>query len=606
MDGVVAEPPSRARSTPVCDHCGEPCPAASAGSGPAFCCGGCELAWALCAGGDNEDADQGRAQVALVRFVVGAFFAMNVMAFSLVLYAQPHAPTDSDAALFAQAFRVLAACASLPALALLGLPLALGVWRAPRARPTDALVMLGVGGATFASFRAVLTGVGHVYLDTACMTLLFLHLGRFMSARARARAAASVRRAASATPREAHRLDGEVPGLAPLEAIPVGARIRVDPEQVVPLDGRVIGEPARLDQAPVTGESRPIPRAEGEAVFAGSRVLGPAPLVMEVTGGVGQRLLDEMDALLEVARRRGTPLLGLADRVSRFFLFGVATLAVITFFFWSPRIGGEVALTHALAVLLAACPCALGVAAPLAHLRALAHAAERGVAVRDGGALERLASVDTVFFDKTGTLTRPTAGGNEELRPGAVEAIRRLRKLGLEIRVLSGDTPDRVEAVAAALEVPAEAELLPQEKAACVEEARTTRRILYVGDGMNDAPGLGLAHVGIALGDGTELARQAAEVVLLRPDPGLVPDLVILGRRARSRLARNLSWAFGYNLALLGLAASGHLHPGLAAAAMVVSSLSLVAASARPLALPKRRRTATSAPGTPEVARAHP
>lgn len=536
--------------------------------------------------------------------MVGAFFAMNVMAFSLVLYAQPEAPTDPDAAMFAQIFRVLASLASLPALALLGLPLAASVWRAPRARPTDALVLLGVGGATVASYRALLSGAGHVYFDTASMTLLFLHLGRFMSARARATAATSVRRAASATPTEAVRVDGPSPETLPLEEVPVGAHLQVEPEGVVPLDGRVIGEPVHLDQAPVTGESRPVPRAPGEAVFAGSRVLGPGALRFEVTGGVGSRLLDEMDALLETARQRGTPLLGLADRISRVFLVGVAVLAVLTFAYWAPRSGTDQALTHALAVLLAACPCALGVAAPLAHLRALAHAAEQGVAVRDGGALERLAEVDTVFFDKTGTLTRPTSGGNEELRPGAIEAIRRLKKLGLEVRVLSGDTPDRVDAVAATLDVPAEAQLLPQDKAARVEEAIATRRLLYVGDGMNDAPGLGLAHVGIALGDGTELARQAAEVVLLRPDPGLVPDLVLLGRRARSRLARNLSWAFGYNLLLLALGATGHLHPAMAAAAMVVSSLSLVAASARPLALPRRKPSADAA--APEVARALP
>lgn len=532
--------------------------------------------------------DEGVARVALVRFVLGAFGAMNVMAFSLVLYGPEFlggdVPGNADHLAFLQVFRVLAALVALPTLVLLGWPLWTSV-RAPRraaSRATDLLALVGVGAAFAFSLRSLALGSGHVYFDTACMTLLFLNLGRFLSARARAQATESVRALADALPRVARRADadGEVREVA-LEEVGRGDRIRVLRGGVVPLDGIVRGAPASLDQSVVTGESRPVVRQVGQAVYAGSFLLDRDPMELEVTGVLGERLIEEMDRLLEAARRETTPFLGLADRLAGAFLDLVLLVALGTLGAWWWRAGAEAGVLAALSVVLVACPCALGIAAPLAHLVGLRRAARLGVAVRDGAALERLARVDLVLLDKTGTLTEPGARKQDErLRPGAVEAVRDLRARGLEVVVLSGDDPDRVARLGARLgDVEARGGLLPDAKVEAVRQAAAGRRVLFVGDGLNDAPALGLADVGIAMGDGTDLARSAASMVLLRPDLGVLPLLVDAARECQRVQRRNLAWTFGYNSLLVALGAAGQLRPALAALAMVVSGLFVVASS---------------------------
>lgn len=569
-------------AAPACTFCGLPCGAGRRDhEGAPFCCLGCVLACAV----TGAQGDEGLARLAMARFTAGAFFAMNVMAFSLVLYGQDAGLAGAGAGGFYQAFRFLALAASVPVLGLLGPPLVAGLRDPGRAgaRLTDALVLVSISAAWLFSLNSVVAGAGEVYFDAAAMTLLFLTLGRFLSARARATAGDTLRGLASALPRRAWVVD-DAGAAHPrvLDEVRPGMVVRVRRGDAVPVDGVLRCAHATVDQAVVTGEADPALLARGEPLFAGSFNLGE-DLDLEVTGAVGARMIEEMDRLLAEARGARTPFLSRTERVAGFFLRGVLVIAALTFAGWAWVAGPGPATLNALAVLLAACPCALGLAAPLAYWAGLCRAGRLGVAVLDGAALERLAGVDVVLFDKTGTLTTRRDPGAprdrsrpEELRPGAREAVADLLALGLEVRILSGDTPERVAAIAGPLGVRGASGLLPTEKVALTRELAAARRVVFVGDGLNDAPALGAAQVGIALGDGTDLARSAADMVLLRDDLRRLPALLRVARETVAVQNRNLAWTFGYNSLLLVAAAAGRLHPALAAFFMVVSSLFVV------------------------------
>lgn len=534
----------------------------------------------------------------------GAFFTMNVMAFSLVLYSESLYPQDQGAATFLQVFRVLGGLAAVPAVALLAHPLVEGLRGAGRgAGLTDLLILVGVAAACGTSYAAVLRGSGHVYFDTACMTLLFLNVGRLLSARARAEATDSLRTLAETIPRVATLVEGDQLREVPLDQVRVGDRVRIARGGVLPVDGRVLDAAALLDTSIVTGESRPARRAPGERAYAACFNLDQ-PFDVEVTASVGGRLVEEMDRLLASARAESTPSISRAERVARTFLVAVPLAAAGAFLYLAPSRGLDVAVLRALTVLLVACPCALGIAAPLAHYVGLGRAARRGVAIFDGASLERLAEVDLVLLDKTGTLTERAGRKEDEvLRPEAPAAVAALQRLGLEVRILSGDVPERVEAIAARLGVEAEHSLLPTAKVDRVREASRRRTVLFVGDGLNDGPALGLAQVGIAMGDGTDLARAAADMVLVEGDLSALPPLVEIARQTHRVQGRNLAWTFGYNSLLVTAALGGVLNPPLAAAAMVASSLTVVAGTVPAASADAPAATPAPAPSSTESAR---
>jgi heavy metal translocating P-type ATPase len=676
----------------ACAQCGlplgrRPVAATVDGRRDDFCCYGCVLARQV----TRARGDAGAAGAILVRLGLGCFFAMNVMMLSLPTTAPwVYGAEHGDGPLFV-ALRVLALVLAAPVLVLLGGPILASAWGGLRAGAAngDALIVLGTIAAYGLSAVNVVRGDPGVYVDTGAMLLVLVTLGRWLEARARAAAGDAVRAAMAPTPASATRVvDGRQEVVVPGE-LAVGDLVRVGPGDAFPTDGVVVDGRGGVDEAMLTGESALVPKAPGDAV-AGGTCSVDGVLAVRVTAPVGESAAARIAALLEAARRERAPIQRAADRAAAL-LTPLATLvALAAGLYWGLRADPGEGVLAALAVLVVACPCALGIATPVALWAALATAARRGVVVRSAPVLERAAGVDVVCFDKTGTLTarRPrvvavdaaapearqellaraaalerglahpvaravewaaAAGGvrapassevrvvpglgvvgvvdgercaagsvrfvadqlgrdAEALAPGgddgrilvasggrllgalrlaevprrgAARAVRELRRLGVTVKLLSGDA--QAAAVVPRLVSPDDAflRLLPEDKVVRVAALARGHRVAVVGDGLNDAPALAAAHVGIAVASATDLARQTADVVVVGRDLGAVSWLIGHSRRAMRVVRQNLAWAFGYNAVAVSLAAAGALSPLLAALAMVLSSATVVANARR-------------------------
>jgi len=583
-------------------------------------------------------------------------------------------------------------------------------WRAARTGSPDMNTLVGLG-----VLAAFLAGVGGQvaprwfgeaadHLHAATMITAFVLLGRWMETRARSRAGDAVRSLLELAPDTARvmRLGEEVE--VPLAEVRVGQLVLVRPGERVPVDGTVMVGESSLDESHLTGESFPVERGPGEKIYAGS-INGLGALSVQATGVGAVTALGRVTRAVREAQGSRAPIQRLADRVSAVFVPVVLAVALATFLSWWSLADAPSAIARAVAVLVIACPCALGLATPTAILVASGRGAREGVLVRTAEALERLAGVDTVVFDKTGTLTagqpvvqrvlvddagpsedellgltaavehqseqplaaalvaeaerrglarRPCTGfvahpgrGVEGLVDGhavwigspraardrvaepatieawtealasegwtpvvvevdgepagaiglfdaprseAAEALARLRDQDLKLELLSGDHPAAVERLAAELGLAAaRGRLRPEEKAARITELGASgSRVAMVGDGINDAPALAAAHVGIAMGGGADVAIEAADCALLLDDPRRVPLLVALGRRTLGTIRANLFWAFAYNLVGLPLAAGAlapwtdlRVSPAVAAAVMSASSVMVVLNSLR-------------------------
>ncbi len=736
------------------------------------------------------------------RFYLAAFFSMGVMVFSIVLYADvvvPGSAVSSDGVIGAHPLgpltsilQWLALGFATPAVLLLGVPLLLQSLPRPLVRPfvapqtppstVNALVSLGAFSAYALSVVNTARGSGVVYFDTAVMLLLLVTLGRYLEARARSRTREHLSSVLAMTPRRARQLAASPGGYrvgetrrssrsaadvgaadvgmkacgrsrVPYDAsdrgamvqatdVQVGAVVRVLAGERLPLDGTVLGGRASVDRSLLSGESSPQECEPGADVAAGSLCI-EGWLDVEVTRRVGDRLVDRVAALMDQARHSRPRVERLAERAAGYFLAITLGVAFLTFAYWGRRLGWNEGLLHALAVLLIACPCALGIAAPLAIHVALLRAAARGAVVRAATVFEALTGVTDFFFDKTGTLTerdlelsrvitssgvepeellatadalvrysnhpladavrlvveRRHRGGSgdeqrevvddtarlepqrddcvtalqqvaglgisgkcgsrrvavgrrrlieaqkhlgpddlararrdlddvsqqvdesesvvyvlrdnrvlgllaygERLRPEAVAVTQRLQAAGCRVTILTGDRRARGEAIGAKLGVPVIADLLPDEKLRFVRDAVAQgRRVVMVGDGVNDAPVLAAAHVGIAMAHGADLAIESAQVTLHSPAGSrvldAVPYLLGLAKATTHRIRRNLFWAFGYNSLGLTLAACGKIHPVVAALLMVVSSLCVVRISTAKEREPTRHRKRTYVPG---------
>jgi Cu2+-exporting ATPase len=677
---VAASPALSAARLPLCGHCGLPV-LGQPGGGLVYCCSGCALAHRITGGG----AGHGQATGLLMAVGVGAFLAMNVMMLSFVLYSgRGEADRPAGEAWVRWALLVLAT----PALLLLGAPfLERGLRRlAQRSLDTDALIVLGVLAAFAISVRSVLAGEGPLYLDTAMGILLFVTLGRYLEAAARARATDALAGLASRMPRQARLVaaDGLEREVA-IEELRVGDRVRVLPGETIPADGVVVQGEAAVTQAEITGEPLPVERRPGDAVSACTVDLDGS-LLVEVRRAGADTTIARIVRLVTEARAGRYPLMPLVDRVSAAFVPVVLLLAAATVVGWTILAGPGVGLMNGLCVLLIACPCAIGIATPLASTAATGRAAAAGVLVRSGDAFERLARSRRVFVDKTGTLTRgvPELSGVEpaegispdellacaaaleshsehplartvvaaararglELgpvegfravpgrgvegrvggrscragsaafvgraesedsagasfvhlaadghdlgrlvlrdapRPTARPALDALLAQGLQVEVLSGDRPGAVAAFLGGWEgVSSAAGLLPEQKLERIAASIARGEVpVMLGDGINDAPALSGASVGVTLESGTDLAREVADVTVLGGDLRRLPWLMGLAR-ATLRTARiNLFWAFFYNVVGMAVAVSGHLHPLMGALAMIASSLLVVLHSQR-------------------------
>jgi Cu2+-exporting ATPase len=668
----------------------------------------------------------------LVRLGTALFLVSQLMIYQAALYAGYFQGIDPGTR---RLMEWISLGLTLPVYLYSGAPFLRGTWAGLRrgAPGMDALVAVGAGAALVYSVWQMVRG-GEVYFDTAAAIPTLVLLGRYVEATAKGRASEAVARLAALAPREARRLERGPDGATVRRAVPVseiapGDRIEIVPGERIPLDGEVEEGASEVDESLVTGEARPVGKRPGAAVIGGTVNLHGALVVRVIRVGE-ETVLAGIVRAVEEAQAAKPRIQAVADRVVAVFVPAMLVLAAATFVGW--RLRGaplDQALMTGIAVVVIACPCALGLATPIAVLVATGLATARGLLVKGGDVLERVARATDVLLDKTGTATRgrpvlrevvPLATGVEAagalrlaaavevrsehhvgraiveaargLPPGAaievqdfravpgrgvvasvgtsaspswtwtwtstststrvedeVEdqvqvqvqvllgnrallaehgiplppsadtaaaeretrgetvaflvaagevrallsvadvlrdeargAVGALRDLGLAVAVVSGDGPGATGAVASALGVEGIAEATPHGKREVVAARQAAgRRVLFVGDGVNDAPALGQSEVGAAMGRGTDVTMESADVVLVRDDLRLLPDLVRLSRRTLGVIRQNVFWAFFYNAVAIPLAMAGVLHPIVAAAAMAASSLFVVGNSLR-------------------------
>jgi Cu+-exporting ATPase len=550
----------------------------------------------------------------------------------------------------------------------------------------NALVAIGAGAAWIYSVAILATTPEEaVYFESAGVIVALVLAGRWLEGRARGRTSDAIQALARLAPRVARRADGSE---VPLDALALGDVLLIRPGEAIPTDGTVLTGESFLDQSMFTGEPMPVAKKPGDTVLGGS-VNQAGALTMRVDKLGGDTLLAGVIRMVEEAQNAEMPIQALVDRITLWFVPAVMAVAALTFALWlafGPSLA--VALTHAVAVLIIACPCAMGLATPTSIMVGMGRAASLGVLFRHGDALQRLATVQGVAFDKTGTLTEghpalvgtlvepgidearllrlaaavetqsehpiarailaahpnppPALGFSatsgegasaevegvrvmlgsaaylraagvvpdgleaqaeaaaaraqtpvfvaidgqaaglllvaDRLRPASAEAIAMLRGLGLRLMILSGDHPATVAAMARELGIDeAKGGLLPADKVAALAAAPG---FAFTGDGINDAPALAAAAVGIAIGTGTDIAIDSADVVLMSDDLRVVAQAITISRATLLNIRQNLGWAFAYNSALIPVAAGAlqllggpGLSPMLAAGAMGFSSL---------------------------------
>jgi Cu2+-exporting ATPase len=673
-------------------------------------------------------AAAGRAETRdlLVRLGTAAFLASQLMIYQAALYAGYFQGIDAGTR---RLMEWISLGLTLPVYLYAGAPFLRATWAGLRrgAPGMDALVAIGSGAALVYSMWQMLRG-GEVYFDTAAAIPTLVLVGRYVEAVAKGRASEAVARLAALAPREARRLERGADGRVVRGAVPVGEiapgdLVEVVPGERVPLDGEVVEGASEVDESLVTGEARPVAKAPGGKVIGGSVNLHGA-LVVRVTRVGKDTVLAGIVRAVEDAQAAKPRIQAVADRVVGVFVPAMLVLAAGTFAWWRAQ-GAPLdqALMTGVSVVVIACPCALGLATPIAVLVATGLASSRGLLVRGGDVLERAARVTDVLLDKTGTVTRgrpvlgevvaldPVLGRDGALRlaaavearsehhvgraiveaarvlpdvgahappdvvdfravPGsgvtgtlrtllltgssllptgssstrppvgvrvllgnralleehgvnvphqaaslaaeresrgesvaflaydgvvrallpvtdllrdeAPDAVRTLRGAGLEVEIVSGDGAGATGAAAAELSVPWTASATPQAKRELVTARQASgRRVLFVGDGVNDAPALTQSEVGAAMGRGTDVTMESADVVLVRNDLRLVASLVRLSRRTLSIVRQNVFWAFFYNAVAIPLAMAGLLHPIIAAGAMASSSLFVIGNSLR-------------------------
>lgn len=612
---------------------------------------------------------------ALVRAVaVAGFAAMNVMLLSVSVW-------SGAAGVTRDMFHWLSALIALPTVAYAGQPFFKSAWSALHRGRTnmDVPISIGVILATALSLFETVSGGAHAYFDGAVMLLFFLLIGRVLDSVMRDRARSGVEALLRQTAPGGTVLlpDGRTKWLQ-AGALEPGMRLIVAAGERLAADGVVEQGSSSFDLSLITGESGPEAVAEGDDAIAGTLNLD-APLTVRVTA-VGERTtIAEIARMMDAAAQGRSRYVRIADRAARLYAPAVHTLAALSFAGWIlAGAGWHQATLIAVAVLIITCPCALGLAVPAAQIVAAGALMRRGILVKDGSALERLAEADTARFDKTGTLTlgrpvlqlpipltdeeagialalarasrhpiaralsqaleesgsvagavndiREVAGLGIEgahagrsvrlgrpdwlgvasrhdglatafvvdgspprllhfadaLRPDAAEAIAELRNAAVDSAILSGDRQEAVAQVARELHLFAVARLTPDEKLVEIERLRAGgRRVLMVGDGLNDGPALAAGHVSIAPASASDVGQTAADLVFLGDSLAPIPVALRAARRTQTVVRENFAIAIGYNFLAVPLAIAGHVTPLIAALSMSASSIVVVANALR-------------------------
>ena len=572
----------------------------------------------------------------------------------------------------------------------------IAAWKALRAFTgnMDLLVSLGTSAAYFYSLYLMFAGPPgrHLYFEAAAVVIALIMIGKWLEARAKRSTATAIQALMSLRPDKARVERDGTEIEVPVAAVAVGDIVVVRPGEKLPVDGIVIGGRSEVDESLLTGESLPVEKSPGDGVTGGS-INGSGLLRIETTAVGAQSMLSRIIALVENAQAKKPPVQRLVDRVAAIFVPVVMGVALLAFLGWWLIAGNFTAgVIAAVAVMVIACPCSLGLATPTALMVGTGAAARAGILIRDAEALERAHKLDTVILDKTGTVTegkpavtdivpngiseaelltlaaaaqkgsehplaravlakaegialpalaefqshagmgltalvnhRRIAIGNrrlmqekgvrtdtmeseaahleaqgrtvmwvaaldtaasllgliavaDPLKPTAAAAVRNLHAIGIETVLLTGDNERTAAAVANQLGIRRVlAGVLPAEKAAEVQRLQAEgRHVGMVGDGVNDAPALAAADIGIAMGNGADVAMQTAGITLMRGDPLLIGDAIAVSRATYKKIRQGLFWAFIYNVIGMPAAALGLLSPVIAGAAMALSSVSVV------------------------------
>lgn len=464
------------------------------------------------------------------------------------------------------------------------------------------------GDAVWAS-RGV---VWHTYFDASVMIITFVLTGRLLEEKAKDGTASSIRQMMGMAPKTAHIVDGDKIEEVPLSTIEVGDVLEVRPGEKVPVDGEVIwaesfmtADAAYVDESMITGEPTPAEKKKGSKVLAGT-IPSQGKFRMRARQVGEDTALAHIIKMVQEAQGSKAPVQRIVDKAALVFVPVVACIALATFLLWW-LIGGNSALPQAImsavAVLVIACPCAMGLATPTALMVGIGKAAQKQILIKDAAALESLRKVDVLVTDKTGTLTIPnknidfTKADNlpfeerETLKPNAREAMDELQKKGIEVYMMSGDKDEAARYWAEKAGIKHyHSKVLPQDKENLVRQLQAEgKRVAMVGDGINDTQALALADVSIAIGKGTDVAMDVAQVTLMGDDLSAIPEAVQLSRNTVRMIWENLFWAFIYNIVCIPLAAGllyafgidWQITPSWASALMAFSSVSVVLNSLR-------------------------
>ena len=603
---------------------------------------------------------------------VAGFAAMNVMLLSVSVWSGAEGPTRD-------LFHGLSALIALPAIAYAGQPFFASAWRVLRHGHTNMDVPISIGVVLTTGMSLYETAVhgAHAYFDGALMLLFFLLAGRLLDSMMRARAEDGVAALLRRVPEQAQvlRPDGSTEMRLASEIAP-GMRVLVAAGERIGVDGTIEAGDAHVDRALVSGESMPEHMGLGDKVLAGTICLD-APLTVRVTAVGMDTVIADIARLMENAGQGKSRYVRIADRAARLYAPAVHSLAALSFIGWMLAGAGlHQSVIIAVAVLIITCPCALGLAVPIAQVVAAGSLMRAGVLIKDGSALERLAEADRVLFDKTGTITlarlTPTSGlpddpaeraalmalaqasrhplsvalrealdgttaaaaealveqsgcgveamiagerarlgradwvgaeangtqvatafrwGNraphvislaDTMRADAPAVMARLKAMGFTPMMLSGDRMDPVGALATRLGIMGTARLSPADKFAFIDrQAKLGKRVLMVGDGLNDGPALKRAHVAMAPATASDVGQLAADLVFFGDKLGAVSIAIVAARRTMAVVRQNFVLAIGYNLFAVPLAMAGLVTPLIAALAMSGSSLVVVANALR-------------------------
>ena len=452
----------------------------------------------------------------------------------------------------------------------------------------------------------------HTYYDASVMIITFVLTGRLLEDKAKDATAASIRQLMGLQPKTARILqDGEIVEV-PISTIERGDVLEVRAGDKIPVDGEVVAaesfmkaDAAYVDESMITGEPTPAEKKIGDDVLAGT-IPSQGKLRMRARQIGEDTALAHIIQMVQEAQGSKAPVQRVVDRVARVFVPAVALIALVTFLLWW-LLGGNAAFPQAIlsavAVLVIACPCAMGLATPTALMVAIGKAAQMNVLIKDAAALESLKGVNAMVIDKTGTLTIPNQNIDftkaddlplemrESLKPHAEEAMAELQNMGIEVYMMSGDKDEAARYWAQKAGIGHyRSRVLPQDKENMVRQLQAEgKRVAMVGDGINDTQALALADVGIAMGRGTDVAMDAAQATLMGDDLRRLPQAIRLSRKTTAMIGQNLFWAFIYNVVCIPLAA-GVLHlfginfqitPMWASALMAFSSVSVVLNSLR-------------------------